>query len=232
MCPPRAEGCPVRVQQSIPALALLPLEDGEEGKRPAGAGWVGGAERGGRREEPRVDVLWQHAQLSAWNALGRQQVGMPGGGDPQRIGAVGALQLGGGEPALAHHARDEPERSARVRRRPEVPHQARVAMLDGDGAGRLRGRPLMVRHLRRQVRLGLAGSKAVEKVVWTTRLQQVQLGHMRAEQGDQPEGNLQPTWRSALWRTGGATGVRLSAPRRRSPRSRSRWGCATRPVGR
>jgi hypothetical protein len=45
-------------------------------------------------------------------------------------------------------------------------------------------------HLRRQVRLGLAGRKPAEEVVRAPRLQQVQLGHVRAQQGDQPERHL------------------------------------------
>jgi hypothetical protein len=228
------EGASVQQSSQYGAAHLLPLEDGEKRERSAGAGRAGGTERRVGREESRVHVLWQHAQFVSGNAPRREERDVPPGGDPEFIGAEGARQLGGGEGTLAHQPRDEAERPARVRRRAEVAHQARVAVLDRDGAGRLFGRPLMVGNLRRQVGIGLARGELAEKIVRAPRLQQVQLGHVWTEQGDQPQRDLQArTGALALGTTGGAVSdCRLNAPRRRSPRSRSQWGCATPPVGR
>lgn len=64
----------------------------------------------------------------------------------------------------------------------ELPHQARVSVLDDDRAGRLRGGPVVVRHLRAQVGVRLVGGQLREEAVGAPR--DVRGDVVRAETSD------------------------------------------------
>ena len=136
----RLELCPVGSEEQVPPLALLPLEVGQEDKRPRRhrGGGCGGCGCGVWSKGLELDRLRHDAQLRPRYPCRDEALHVPPGRHPDLVCGTKAFGLFGRKVALGHRPRDHPERA--IRCGPPA-YAARLAVLDDDGGARLRCGP-------------------------------------------------------------------------------------------